>query len=1489
MMSSQPVHSLIDPVAQNKMPLFDGTVPSAGLSKPGSMSGFLSKHTLQYSGAYFTYDPRGKDRADLTPAWSNSKACLLDGRSPVGHLSGMRHNHMLYRPDNKTFSTEESNSHPSSARHTPGRQGFTYYSRSPEMSSPTAATPAAVKKQTAGDMNLSPPSENSVYLAIPKPIYGHGSCCNELGCMLGQRYSMAHGPQRMPSTTYEGEWMHTGAHYNHLTAVQRKAPETLMQQRGLQLEPGTERPPLKDMTVEKYQCLSPSRARTLPTYIDPNYSSYPCAPTHTLFGPLTGQSQRFPTSSKGYHSLLPSHLPTYEHMTSAQHGIPAQIYQDCSPMSKYGQLPQRDVFYYPRANVGVESRSVCKDIGEKHREDVVPDIPKHAFPYPQGHHLVSQPIHGEIPMPSTIASPNHSFLQGFDHPCYAVHRIHLNSSQGSASLKRPHAPLSLHSNGLTTSPSALHLDGTPASQASLYKDQPRASQHVDRSHASPASLNVGCPGSSKHMDQPSVSTANIQMNRVFAPLTSLHKDRSSPSPASLNMDRPLDYSHPKAQVTCAKPSQGYAHSPGALLSRSPTQHRDQIHKAACYSANPPQNTCSPAIVTRKEHRASSSSDTTVCKGNLKRSVSRTPSDHTSPPLKIKRRDIFEMDLCKKQQKIEFDNVGVEDDYSVDSPPMPVIDNVFSLAPYKAYLEASGVLLPTTRPQSTDHSTEPCVIKLQPCIPEKGPKGDGQQPVDCLVPRDDKFKIRPVTLEKPVVEVLEPKKIKVEKMDPQDTDTSVESPVTQWKANGDDCRTIVKEEIKETVSSNDGPMLVIKKYEPDEFESKPLTAFKDENSDESKAGELITDMKGGSSTQGNTPPPPEQTDITNQISSKSVIQPQPPENKPNFQNIPAHCLKLSNYKIVLPNTLRPSPVLTPEKPPVQPIAEVNTKPELQKPVRQHFFELHHSLCKLVFSFVSVSPEQELRTWLSHLELTEPAPLLSTKIQKVSSLLGVKARERWLSEEMMAALQKVLQRLREYIAQEHCPFPHVMRTGTVFIPMLVVKELLFPQVPGGFIDQVLQEHKVELRPTTLSEEKILTQLYKRACSSKLRRLVSLKHLPDIYADVVNLFYHACVCKHLGVELDESAKREPGDSAEETDSSRSPTYSELIADSPAFGSGTRRHLKDQKKKTHLSKHRTTGRVKSSSRRMFLEESTLSEEGEEEECREQAGNGGIVNTLGEKDQSGVTDGGSGHIVAEEDPSLIDPQEDSENSWTRPLTSDEFSSSPSDTETEGTHPSPDVSQSSGSAKPQARSKKHSGMILKLRRVLFSKGLDSRNASYRAVSNSGTVSDPLSLEAENREMEEARERSSEGRFHRRMAPKATHRWQRIESFSHTPRPLISSKRRRRSLIKIKYCPYLSACHSAEHRRRWVLRSAVQRAQRDMKFYYPDLVGKRVRHLYEEDDKSEVWYRGEVMRIHEAHHNPLKTVFEVRYDSEPEWKYYLELLMDYKKGWLKIEE
>lgn len=1071
MMSSQ--QTLIDPVFRSKMPLFDGTIASTGLSKPQNMSDFLGKQALQYSGSYFTYDPRGKDGARFTPPCSNSKTSLLDGRSPVSHLSGMEgQNHIIYRQDSS--SPEEGHSHSSPLHHAPVK-GFTFYTKSPGITSPTAAT--LVTEQRTGGDNSSPSSENSVYLAIPKPVYGHNPCCNELGCVIGQRYSLEHGSPRIPNTVYKHDWMQTDAHYTERTPIQRKAQDALLQQRGLQFEASAE--PMKRIPVETY---SPGRTRTLPAIIEPNYSSYPCTLTHSLFGSLSEQRQHLQTSPRGYPSLYPSH-PTYEHMTS-------EVYQEHSPMSKYGQLTQHPRFYYPQANVEVENRTQCKDIGGKQRED----IPlKHTVSNPREHYLVPHSLHGEIPLPSSERLPNHSFMRGFDYPCYAVPRFHLNASQIRAPLKRQHASPILHSNRINVSSSSHYTDHRMALATNLHKDKPSGSLHVDQSLPNSPFLRVDQTSPTRCISQPGVSPSSIQMNRFFHPLTSLHIDRPVLPPTGLNMDRLLDYSSCEAQVKFQ--SKGLPISPAAWLPRSPHHSSDRIHTAVPNSSNVRKIIYSPDVASGDKHNSSvSTSGTGVLKGCLKRSNS-----HLSSPIKIQDedRDLCEVELVKKRQKVEMENIHVGK--KTDFPPMPVIDNVFSLAPYQAYLQASGVLFPGRVPQKTPiQLSENHEVKTKPDIKEKRPDWDEEQPAICLV---SKKICADTPTEKPVEKIFEPKNVKVEKEDPSDIDNCAET-VSQR----DCCKVTVKKEPEENGSSSRGPMLVIKKCEPDELESKP--SLENETAGESKPGEETVQMN--SSSRVDTWRLHEQK-VT--LQPKSITPPQPPESKLNFKNIPPQCLKLSTntYKILLPDTKLSIPVAPPEKSPVQRITEFTPKLELQMPVRKHFFELHNSLCKLVSKSVSASSEQELRTWLTQLELAEPASP-STKVQKVSCLLGIKAREAWLNEEMKSALHKVLERLREYTVQERCPFPHVMRTGAVFLPMLVVKVLLFPTVLGSFIDQVLQEHKVELRPTTLSEEKILIQLHKRACSSRLRRLMSLKHLPNIYADVVNLLYYTCVCKHL-----------------------------------------------------------------------------------------------------------------------------------------------------------------------------------------------------------------------------------------------------------------------------------------------------------------------------------------------------------------------------------------
>lgn len=346
------------------------------------------------------------------------------------------------------------------------------------------------------------------------------------------------------------------------------------------------------------------------------------------------------------------------------------------------------------------------------------------------------------------------------------------------------------------------------------------------------------------------------------------------------------------------------------------------------------------------------------------------------------------------------------------------------------------------------------------------------------------------------------------------------------------------------------------------------------------------------------------------------------------------------------------------------------------------------------------------------------------------------------------------------------------------------------------------------------------------------------------------HSIPCV-AGLNLEPESREQDG-SYEVSNGRKSPVYSDIDA-SPAspLESQHQRNMKDQETCSRLGRSKRKSRVKISSRHTFLDD--FSDDDEAGDLK----NIDVEDALKDCGPCETGNERTEYTVAEQDFLTAAQNATSENSWMCPLTLDELTTS--ETETENSL-CPSGHQSS---EPQVKSKNCSGMILRLRKTL-GKGLNGKKACYQAVSEPGADGGHVN-----------------GRSNPHITSTVTHRWQRNGShLSGSPKKKCSS---------LKYCPYLSAYHGAEHRRQWVLRSAVHTAHRALRLCYPELVGKRIRHLYEEADKSEVWYRGEVLRIHEAHTNPLKTIFEVRYDSEPEWKYYLELLIDYKKGWLEIED
>ncbi|XP_061451122.1 uncharacterized protein C15orf39 homolog isoform X2 [Rhineura floridana] len=194
---------------------------------------------------------------------------------------------------------------------------------------------------------------------------------------------------------------------------------------------------------------------------------------------------------------------------------------------------------------------------------------------------------------------------------------------------------------------------------------------------------------------------------------------------------------------------------------------------------------------------------------------------------------------------------------------------------------------------------------------------------------------------------------------------------------------------------------------------------------------------------------------------------------------------------------------------------------QNTPRQHFTTLHTSVCAIISCSVSASSPEQLKEWLEKAESKEG---LQEKVagsgkarngSKASEApTPSKGKEIWLAfKDMAVSLNKLLSQLETILFTCKCPFPHVIRAGTIFIPIHVVKKTLFPNLSSVSVDHVLQDHKVELRPTTLSEERLLRDLELKSCTSRMLKLLALKQLPNIYPDLLNLHWHDCVKQQLG----------------------------------------------------------------------------------------------------------------------------------------------------------------------------------------------------------------------------------------------------------------------------------------------------------------------------------------------------------------------------------------
>ncbi|XP_021263532.1 uncharacterized protein C15orf39 homolog [Numida meleagris] len=475
------------------------------------------------------------------------------------------------------------------------------------------------------------------------------------------------------------------------------------------------------------------------------------------------------------------------------------------------------------------------------------------------------------------------------------------------------------------------------------------------------------------------------------------------------------------------------------------------------------------------------------------------------------------------------------DVSPPSPPMPVINKVFSLAPYREYLEGTEVSADVPRehprgdtpPQNAGSHQEPAGIKMTPSplhgkgeschrkVPE-GPKAKpmSSEPLASSHPgrQDSEGEPTPgdvaldLSLKKSLVTtgsthtegMLDPgeKEGSLGQVEVgEDTnvppqlveaggDTKLPVPPNQLEV-GEDTKAQVRPnqvEVGEDTKAQVPLQLVeVSSRDRSHFQSSAAFMF--------KKYKILKSWGPPCAPQPSSPPHAWQ-------GSPSTSVPQEPCHNPKPEDVsPA-----------LPQDPLPTPCHVPAQPCL---------------ANQGFSALHMSLCHIISCSVSTSSPELLRDWLRRTEpgdaLAEtpkslPKPKNGSKLPEPQK--PPKGKEIWLAFRNAAALlSKLLAQLEAFTFTRKCPFPYVLRAGAIFIPIHVVKEKLFPELPGASVDQVLQKHKVELRPTTLSEEKLLRELELKGCTSRMLKLLALKQLPEIYPDLLNLLWHHSIQQQLG----------------------------------------------------------------------------------------------------------------------------------------------------------------------------------------------------------------------------------------------------------------------------------------------------------------------------------------------------------------------------------------
>ncbi|XP_066491560.1 uncharacterized protein C15orf39 homolog [Tiliqua scincoides] len=1393
----------VDAMTYSKIPRLEAAqdhILKAGLCKSSMLSGHTPDGHYSYKGSYFSYPLQCHEGPESLAHWSPAESYMHCTSGAVNQqLRTEKPVCMLYRQEAENFGARVQTARHEKGKGCVARDALTAQEKWAGYMGMGQASLVQPGWMHGFPVQHSPRAPSTcLTLAAPKPVYRNHVYCVDSGYSPKDSSALGMQVESAPKRPLDAEWtVPPSGHPIHMESQSREAvapKKSLLPESSLRLQPDTDVTPVGFSPYRK--TFEKCKAAQSPPFLNPNYPAAYSGQKHV---------PEVRGGSPGNHAWTKG-----PPLASPLGNSPTLMYHDrsssCYPLPSYPLSPHEQMLLYHQNYPQAEKQNsifalpACKSFTPPGSEELQA-LPRSYFP-PGPRSYYPGPLESYLYRtggPPSMTSPGTNQEYELQHNSRAKTDFLPQNAPSACML-----PEKVAYCGSGTSQGSLRdwCDrGSKPTNESLKSvaTQPHAFQSLPSAEKLPS-----CFGDLWRTQEAECRVGNCQLDKTNAqegePLGAAHK---SPSLTSEVKKR-------SAEVAKAEPGSCI------VICDSPVTPQDSSHK-----------------------------------GN---SLKNTPKDsgsslqHMVQPPEERTRDLNQP----------------EDSPPPSSPPMPVIHNVFSLAPYREYLEragrmllsksgrikepdlqdayeqvagkqtpqpastgsseASGVLLP--RWKETTHNALAEADKKDPsshCTVTEGESGDYVESWESskmkalppsrpglrqLVPADgeDRPGVEGLAKDEPVLDlslkteglvdvpILQRSCRKTEALERESSRSKGEE-ATEQPAKGQEAFPEANlRPLELPVQSGSG--------EKSNFQSSAAFLFKKFKilkSHASGAGAVV--HQGPPPLRPSSQPEAQTSSCSLQQGSESATPPRKSQAQPSSVQLvtwpvclpvqqlaqpvaiqpKAPSLQQNYLNVKLPDTSKPLPPSAPASSPALGETSVSLPTTCDSPAQQtssgpYFSALHTSLCDAISSCVSAASPEQLKEWTKKASDT-PKPS--------------KGKEIWLAfKDVAGLLTKLLSQLETFLFTHKCPFPHVVRAGTIFIPIHIVKEKLFPGLSGSSVDHVLQDHKVELRPTTLSEEKLLRDLELKSCTSRMLKLLALKQLPDMYPELLNLHWHDCVRQQLG--------------------------------DPALGIlNTNIHIKASEENglkgtevTRRLQNTTTVSLGLCFRRKWKQS---------QKC--------------------------GSVPQSESMGLP--------AKTFQPVDDEMPQGPSSTSVKQ-----DAALREAKGLPQEDAPP---VELKTKRLPCCPG--SKRQLFQVCKRPRTLQVKLTSDV-------ARKTSTSKVLCLQKSVVHIKFQNALQDIQGPPVRTASEKKGKKPV------PLLMNRFSQQ--RRHARRSAVQPG-------YPELVGKRIRHLYEEKDKTEAWYRGVVLRVHKHHKNPLKTVYEVKYDSEPEWQYYLEILQDYKRGWLEVDE